>query len=81
MRFRKGYLVKSGRTVVLVTGQSKLKEYHAFCGVVIDAKEDSDGEIDYQVGTYSEMWSLDAFKKYNAKIKVLPTTPTNKTEL
>lgn len=71
-QFKKGSVVISGNTAVLVTGKGDKKEagYPCFSGVVI--MEETEGENHFNtVGTFSSTWNTDAFKPTKINIRTL----------
>lgn len=68
--FRKGQFAKSSNNTVLITGagDKKTAGYPCFAGVVVIAEKQFDNE-GWPVGTYSETWTRDAFKKTSVKIQ------------
>jgi hypothetical protein len=69
--FKKGSVVISGNTAVLVTGSGNKKEagYPCFSGVVIMEETEDDNHFN-TVGTFSSTWNTDAFKP--TKINIQP---------
>lgn len=61
---KKGDLVSSGKLVVLVTNPNPSHcGYQAFAGVVIHSD-------DYDLGHFSETWSLNAFKPFTGSLNL-----------
>lgn len=73
--FAQGEVVRSNSTLILVTGAGDKKAgYPCFAGVVI--KEEADSDWAWDVGFYSDSWTLSVFEKTNIDLKALvPSKP------
>lgn len=62
IKFKKGMVVSSGKTYVLVTGKGGTKAYKSFAGVCISSDTTMEEIGASGVGDYSDTWNREAFK-------------------